>query len=162
MRSVRRLENLATSSVWLSARVKKTRGTRRINGRDSLVILVLLAAVNSLVGGARLQGFLARTPAIATHADLENYKGVVRRQMYQALVQMALLVAALLASVVGLARGRLSLFWVLAGNAAVLALGLAGKVIETKARSLPVREDGLAAEYRRVSASWLKKALPDF
>lgn len=124
--------------------------------------LFVLAVANGLAGVASLRGFLTRTAAIASRADLEAYKGVVRTQMYQALLQMGLLAASLLVGLAGLFTGKLGLLLVLGVNGAILALGLHGKGFETRARSLPVPDPSLADEYRRVGNVWLKKPLPDF
>lgn len=124
--------------------------------------LFLLAVANFPVGAASLRTFLSRTPAMATHQDLDGYKVLVRKQMYQALLQIVLLVGALGVGVVGLATRQLSLFPVLAVNGGINVGGLAGKRLEERARSVPVRDPSLSDEYRRVSASWLTRPLPDF
>jgi len=129
----------------------------------TLFLLVFAAAViNSLAGAASLHGYLSRTAAIASQADLERFKGLVRTQMYQALLQMGLLAGSLLLGVVGLVSGRLGVVLVLAVNGVIVGLGLFAKGLETRARTLPVRDPSLAEEYKRVCHAWLKKPLPDF
>lgn len=126
------------------------------------MLVFVLAVINALAGTASLHGFLSRTAAIASRPDLEAFKGVVRTQMYQALLQMGLLAASLVLGLAGLVSGRLGLLLVLAVNGVILALGLYGKRFETRARSLPVPDPSLADEYRRVGNVWLQKPLPDF
>lgn len=124
--------------------------------------LFFLAAAYLLLGAASLRTFLSRPPALATRHDLDGYKLLVHKQMYQALRHIVLLVAALGVGVVGLATRQLSLLPVLAVNGGIIVGGLAGKRPEERARSLPVRDPSLSHEYRQVSASWLTRPLPGF
>lgn len=126
------------------------------------LIVFVVAVINALAGTASLHGFLSRTASVATRADLEAFKGVVRTQMYQALLQMGLLATSLVLGLAGLFSGRLGLLLVLAVNGVILGLGLYGKGFETRARSLLVEDPSLVDEYRRVGNVWLKKSLPDF
>lgn len=129
---------------------------------SAFMLVFVLAVINALAGMLSLRGFLARTPAIASEVDLHAFKSVVRVQMVQALLQIGLLGGSLLIGVYGLFAGQLNFLLVLAVNGVVFVLGLAGKSTETRCRSLPVRDERLGAEYRRVCASWTAKALPDF
>lgn len=126
------------------------------------MLIFVLAVINWLVAMLGLRGFLARTPAIGSEADLLALKGVVRTQMYQALLQIVLLVTSLLIGVYGLFTKQFGLLLIFGVNGVILVLGLLGKSTETRCRSLPVRDERFAAEYRRVCASWTGKPLPDF
>ncbi len=126
------------------------------------LLLFAVAVINSLVGIVSVQGFLSRTAAMASRSDLEAYKGLVRTQMYQALLQIGLLAACAVLGLYGLLSGRLGLLLVLVVNGVILGLGAYGKRFESSARSLPVRDPSLASEYQRVSDVWLAKPLPDF
>jgi hypothetical protein len=129
----------------------------------TVFLLVFAAAViNWLAGAAKLHGFLWHTSAIASPADLEKFKGLVRTQMHQALLQMGLLTGLLLLGLAGLVSGRFGLVHVVTLNGVILGLGLLAKGLETRARTLPVQDSSLAEEYKRVCHAWLKKALPDF
>ncbi|HEY8150754.1 MAG TPA: hypothetical protein VIK51_17735 [Vicinamibacteria bacterium] len=47
-------------------------------------------------------------------------------------------------------------------NVLILSLGVYHKRVEERARSLRAGSEVLADEYRRISETWVKKALPDF
>jgi len=87
-------------------------------------------------------------------------------EMYLAVAMIVLLVAGLVAGLVTgmiiiLRHGMVGFLVVRLVNVVVLGLGLFHKGAEDKARSL--RTTGsLEAEYRRISHTWNKKALPDF
>lgn len=121
-----------------------------------------LAIVNGLIAGAGVQSFLSRGKAITTQTDLEEFKAMVRRQMYQALLQMVLLGAGCMIGLYGIFTGKLGLLLVLALNGSVFVMGAAFRGLERRARSFPVDDPGLQAEYARVCDSWLHKPTPDF
>jgi hypothetical protein len=58
-----------------------------------MLLLPAVAVVNAYVHGSQLQAFLKRTPAFDTYQNIVDFEKVVARQMYAALVQIALLVA---------------------------------------------------------------------
>jgi hypothetical protein len=121
-----------------------------------------LAVANSLAGYFGVSGFLSRRPAIGSETDLDEFKGMVRRQMYQALAQMAVLISAILTGIWGLASGQAGLWLVLGLNLLIMALGKLMTGQETKARSLPVLVPELAGPYQAVCETWVKKPFPDF
>ena len=132
-------------------------------GLPTLIYLVFgLAVVNGVIGGLGVQAFLSRGKPIATATDLAEFKAMARRQMYQALLQMVLLGAGCLIGLYGLLTGKLGLLLVLALNGLVFAMGMAFRGLESRARSLPVDDPELKAEYARVCNSWLHKPTPDF
>jgi hypothetical protein len=113
-------------------------------------------------GGTRVRSFLAQHSSICDQADLNRYKALARTQMYLALVMLVLLTAGFLSGIALIAQWRLvGLAYVVLANAAVAGVALVHRKFEKRARSLPTTPD-LEEEYRRVSESWVKKALPDF
>jgi hypothetical protein len=125
-------------------------------------IYLLMAAVY-LISLGQLRGFLAETRAIGDTRSLERYKDLVRRQMHLALVVIAVLLTGLALGLAMILRhGVTGLVVVLLANALVLVMGLYHKQMETRVRGLPAPSPELEEEYRRVSKTWLKKALPDF
>lgn len=125
---------------------------------------IYLAAVGvSVASAASLQRFAAAHPAIADRATLDEYKALVRRQMYLALGMLGLLAAGIVAGLALIHRqGLPALGAVLAANAVVFLFGMLHRRSERRVRSLPAASQELDAEYQRVSTSWVKKAVPDF
>ena len=126
-------------------------------------VLYVLAAAMMLWSRTELERFLGETPRIADDASLDRYKALVRRQMHLALALIVVLGAGIIVAMIVISRhGVVGFVLVLVTNLVVLGLGLFHKRIEIKARTLPAGSDALGQEYRRVSESWTKKALPDF
>lgn len=125
--------------------------------------IYLLAAVVMLWSLTQLNRFLAQTPDIGDEVSLERFKALARLQMYLALCGIVLLTAGMLAGLGVIARhGLLGLLVVILTNMLILGLGVYHKRVETRTRSLRAGSEVLAREYQRISATWLKKALPDF
>ncbi len=137
--------------------------------RSTFTLLMLLfpaiAIANAWWFGRELRAFVAATPSIASTADIERMKSVVRRQMIAALIQIPLLAAGPILYVVGLLRHVLQpgdVVFVIVPSAAVLALGLASKRIEAAARALPAPDHELRRQRDAIVRTWLKKPLPDW
>jgi hypothetical protein len=132
-------------------------------GAQNLLYLVFAAAmVNGIIGGIAVQSFLSGKKSIATTLDLANFKAMARQQMYQALLQMGLLGGGCLIGIYGILTGKIGLLLVIVLNGLVFIMGVVFKKVEEKARTLPVEDESLKGEYKRVCHSWLHKALPDF
>jgi hypothetical protein len=137
--------------------------------RSTYTLLMLLfpalAIVNSWWFGRELKAFVDATPAIASTADLERMKAVVKRQMIAALAQILLLAAGPAVYALGLYRHLLrpaDAVFVIVPSALVLAAGVALKRVEAAARSLPAADDELRRQRDAIAATWLKKPLPDW
>jgi hypothetical protein len=137
--------------------------------RSTFTLLMLLfpalAIVNSWWFGRELKAFVDATPAIASTADLERMKAVVKRQMIAALAQILLLAAGPAIYAFGLYRHLLrpaDVVFVIVPSALVLAAGVALKRVEAAARSLPAADDELRRQRDAIAATWLKKPLPDW
>lgn len=123
----------------------------------------VLAAAVSLWSLGRLNGFLAATRSIADRGSLARFKDLARQQMYLALAIIVLMGLGIIAGIIIISRyGLRGLAVVIVANFVVLGLGLYHKKVEGKVRALPAGSEALAEEYRRVSETWVKKALPDF
>jgi len=127
-----------------------------------LYLVFSLALLNWLAGMAALKSFLSRTPVIASAFDLENFVGLARRHMIQAMLQAFLLVAGMLLGIYVLASGQAGLLLVLALNGIILAAGLLGKPLEERARSLKVPDPLLAERYKSICSTWVEKPFPNF
>lgn len=126
------------------------------------VVYGLTAAV-SLWSLSQLKRFLAETRTIADEACLARFKALARLEMYLALAVIVLMVAGIVVGIAVISRGGLLGFaTVILANLLLLGLGLYHKRVEVRTRSLQAGSEALAAEYRRVSETWTKKALPDF
>jgi uncharacterized membrane protein len=111
----------------------------------------------------RVRRFLESTPVIADELGLTRYKAFVRVQMYCALAPLVLMPPGLALTLLVVVRhGALGLVVVLAVNAFLFALARTHKRLEARARSLETGSESLQQEYRRISNTWLNKALPDF
>jgi len=127
-----------------------------------LFIVFGLALVNMLVGTAGIRSFLANTRMISSTMDLDNFKRLVRRQMFQALLQMALLGAGLVLGIYALVKEEAGLLLILVLNAVIFASGQMGKGFEERARSLKVSDPLLESRYKAVCHTWVHKPFPDF
>ena len=107
--------------------------------------------------------FLDRNPRISSTRSLEEYKAVVKVNMYGALVQGGvLLLAMIMCLVVVYYYGMPGLLLVILSNCLVIGFAMYLKKFEKRAKELPTDSEELAAEYRRITETWIKKALPDF
>ena len=111
----------------------------------------------------QVRRFLESTPLIADELGLARYNAFVRVQMYCALVPLLLIPPGIaLALLVVVRHGAIGLVVVLAVNACLFILGRTHKNWEVRARSLEARSEFLQQEYRRISDTWVNKAVPDF
>lgn len=127
-----------------------------------LYLVFALALANWGIAMLGLRTFLSGTRSISSPIDLEQFSGLARRQMLQALSQVVLLGAAMILGIYVLASGQAGLLPVLALNAIVFFAGKAGKPLEERARSLPAPDPLLAERYKAICVSWIKKPFPDF
>jgi len=130
-----------------------------------MLLFPALAIVNAWWFGRELKAFLEATPAIASTADIERLKAVVKRQMFAALVQIPLLAAGPAVYFLGLLRQVLrpaDVVFVVVPSAAVLALSLATRRVEVAARTLDAPDEELRRQRDAIVDTWLKKPLPDW
>lgn len=130
-----------------------------------MLLLPAVAVLNAIIHGSQLREFLERTPAFATYQDIVEFEKIVARQMYAALVQIALLVAPGVVFVVGLVRGVLSvedILYVVLPSFVILALGVAIKKVENTVRSIPVADPILEERREHIVKVWMTKPFPDW
>ena len=137
--------------------------------RSTFTLLMLLfpalAIGNAWWFGRELKAFLDTTPALASTADIERLKAVVKRQMFAALVQIPLLAAGPAVYALGLFRHLLrpgDVVFVIVPSAAVLALSLATRRVETAARNRHTPADELRRQRDAIVDTWLHKPFPDW
>ena len=129
-----------------------------------VLVLFLAAGVNFFLGLRSLREFLAGTGSIESTMQLKLFKEMVKKQMYQALVQMLLLGGMSVVSVMGIVTDRISgwdFYTVLILNGAVWFAGNMAKGTEKRARNLRVSSE-LKGEYKSVCRSWVSRPFPDF
>jgi hypothetical protein len=130
-----------------------------------VVFLFLLGVINFIIALSSLKNFLSNTPSIKMIQDMDEFKGMVRKQMYQALLQIVILGIMGILVIAGILTGRLTFMeflFTLGLNLIVFLLGLYGKKVEEEARSLRVEDKSLDEEYRSICYKWVKKPFPDF
>jgi ABC-type multidrug transport system fused ATPase/permease subunit len=126
---------------------------------------LLLQAAMFLVavgGFFHVKQFLDAHPYIRRDGDFENFKRLVRFQMYVALVYIGLAVVGIAMSMyLSWAFGFFGLFVVVLVSVPHYVLGKQMKKLEQKSRELECAVQ-FADEYQRIGTVWRKKALPDF
>jgi len=130
-----------------------------------ILLLPVVATLNAIIHGSLLKQFLERTPAFATYQDIVEFEKIVARQMYAALVQIALLVAPGVVFVVGLVRSVLTvndILFVVLPSFWILAIGVAFKQVENRVRSIPVSDPILEERRYHIVKVWLTKPIPDW
>ena len=131
-----------------------------------VVVLFVFAVANWLVATLDLKKFLSLHDAMKDDSTFESFKALARRQMYQALLQLALMIALGVVGFVGIAIRQLNswgeILLFLALNGVMFALGKFTKNLEFKVKSLPAEPGPMAAAYAEVCARWCKAVVPDF
>lgn len=130
-----------------------------------VTVLFILALANLVWGRISLKKFMEVHKRISTVMELTRFKRMVRKQMFQALLQMVLLGAMGTLSFVGILIGSIDTIQflvVLAMNGIIIYTGNQGKSIENRARDLPVDDLELRTQYGNICRTWRLKALPDF
>ncbi|MGI2906550.1 hypothetical protein [Tolypothrix sp. VBCCA 56010] len=130
--------------------------------RFAYIGLCLLSIAISFYLKAQLAKFLENNIEIANDKSLEEYKSIVRLDMYGALAQIIVLISAF---------GSCVAYIVTQGFTGVFSLFLLGFAVsftkqisqlEEKARTLTCATTQLDRQYKNISHVWKKKALPDF
>lgn len=130
-----------------------------------VTVLFILALANLVWGQISVKRFMTIHKRISTMMELTRFKRMVRKQMFQALIQIILLGAMGTLSFVGILIGSIDTIQflvVLAMNGIIVYAGNQGKSIEKRARDLPVDDLELRTEYGNICRTWRLKAFPDF
>ena len=126
------------------------------------LVLQLCLFSLSLFGYFQVKRFLSTHNAIANPTHLDNFKTLVRMNMYGALAYMVLGVPALLLSIYfGWNYGILGIAGVTAINVLQLVFGQHLRKLEDKARHIQWSHE-FSGEFRTIGEAWFKKALPNF
>ncbi|MGJ5629461.1 hypothetical protein [Nostoc sp. CALU 1950] len=111
---------------------------------------------------AKVENFLEKNTAIANEKSLEDYKNLVRFNMYGALAQIVLLIGAFGSGIAYiLNQGSTGIFSLFLLGFAVSVMKQVSQV-EEKVRTLTCTTAELERQYTEISHIWKKKAFPDF
>ncbi len=130
-----------------------------------ILLLFVLGIINLLIGVKGIKDFLSQDSSIRTYQSLESFKNMVRKQMYQALLQLIILGTMTVIGIVGMLTGKLNfngilLFLLL--NVINIFAGKWGKGFENKARLLKVEDPKFLTEYKSICRTWFRKMFPDY
>ena len=109
--------------------------------------------------------FLSQNKSFNTYQDLEQFKSMVRKQMYQALVQIVFLGGMAILGIVGFLIGKMNTFeflMFLIFNGINVGAGKYGKETERRIRTLSIENLNIRAEYNSICKRWGRKAFPNF
>jgi hypothetical protein len=124
--------------------------------------ILLLAMVAAVALGLDLARFLSRVPALRSEDDLVEFRRVVSRQMYGALLMLAMAFASAAVIVAGTIAGATRpIEWMLLGIVGMLfgAVGLWTKSVERKAKVIAAEGD-YARQRDAIVEVWMKRPLP--
>ena len=127
--------------------------------------LMLLSLLVAVAFGIDLKRFLARTPALATPEHLEEYRRVVARQMYGALLILALALAAGAVMIGGIVLHRASpaeLTYLLVLGGVFVAVGAWNKSVEARAKSIAAADGEYVRQRDEIVRVWMKRPLPNW
>lgn len=130
-----------------------------------LVFLVvnLCSILAGLISGKQIKAFLKRHKTIANEKVLEEFKFMVRRQMYMVYFLLFFLIIGLFLNIVVIIHhGLLGLGVTLLVNTYSFWQSQYFRRLEKKARSLNAANELLARRYYLVTNTWANKPLPDF
>ncbi len=133
-----------------------------MNALNWFVLLLALAFINTVMSAVGIKKFLAVHPLIDSGQALESFKQMVRRQMYQTLIQIGVLIAANILALYGLFTGQINLLIVFLLNGVIFVMSKALKGFEAKAKDLEVSDASLKNQYEKICETWVKKPLPNF
>jgi hypothetical protein len=116
-----------------------------------------------LISGKEIKAFLKRHKTIASEHVLEEFKALVRRQMYMVYFLLYfLLIGLFLNVIVVIHHGLLGFALTVLVNAYSFLQSQYFRNLGKKARSLKAANELLERKYYLVSNTWANKPLPDF
>ncbi len=130
-----------------------------------ICILFFLGLINFIIGLNAMNKFLSQNKSFNTYQDLEQFKSMVRKQMYQALVQIVFLGGMAILGIVGFLIGKMNTFeflMFLIFNGINVGAGKYGKETERRIRTLSIENLNIRAEYNSICKTWGRKAFPSF
>lgn len=135
------------------------------------ILAIMLACptiglIFSLYFGSQLKRFLTSTPEIKSAQDMEQFKQLVKGQMYAALAQIVILSIPILVFVYGFwikeLKPNTDILYMLAPSLVVLGAGMAMKSVEHKVQNVPTKTEDLTKERDRIVDIWLHQPFPNW
>ncbi|BDA73097.1 hypothetical protein RIVM261_013580 [Rivularia sp. IAM M-261] len=127
------------------------------------VVVNFCSIFAGLIAGKQIKAFLKRHKSIADEYVLEEFKSLVRRQMYMVYFLLFFIIIGLFLNIVVVIHHGLFGFAVaLLVNVYSFLQSQYFRRLEKKARSLNAANELLARKYYLVSNTWANKPLPDF
>ncbi|BAZ08442.1 hypothetical protein NIES4071_02470 [Calothrix sp. NIES-4071] len=128
-----------------------------------LITVNVCSLFASLIAAKPIKVFLKRHKTIADEYVLEEFKTMVRHQMYMVYFILFFNVIGLFLSIVAVVNhGLIGLIVALVTNACSFYQSQYFRKIEKRARSLDTANELLARRYYQISDTWVNKPLPDF
>jgi hypothetical protein len=128
-----------------------------------MLILPALGAVNAVFHGRLLQHYLRQTKTIDDMAGLARFQKMVARQMYAALVQLALLLTPIILYFIGIPTEILrfaDIVYVMIPGGILIALGYHFKKVETEVCRIPAAGKDLDEQRLAVIKTWRTRPFP--
>jgi hypothetical protein len=130
-----------------------------------MLILPALGAVNAVYHGRSLQHYVRQTKRIRDMDGLAKFQKIVARQMYAALVQLALMVVPMVLYFIGIPTEILRLadiVYVMIPGGILIAVGYHFKKVESEACRIPALGEDLDEQRLAVIKIWKTRPLPDW
>jgi hypothetical protein len=131
-----------------------------------IFIILIIWFIIAITGAMRISNFLSKTKSIKTNRDLQDFKKMARKSMYQSLAFIGVAIIGLFLYFFGLITGKFNFYEIMLVvffMVIVLIINqLYIKKTEKQAMSLKVEDERFKKEYETVCKSWVKKPFPDF
>lgn len=130
-----------------------------------MLILPALGAVNAIYHGRLLRHYVRQTKRIRDMDGLAKFQKIVARQMYAALVQLALMVVPMAIYFIGIPTEILRLadiVYVMIPGGILIALGYHFKKVEAEVCRIPALGKDLDDQRLAVIKIWKTRPLPDW
>jgi len=130
-----------------------------------IVVFFIIGIINLFIALSAIKHFLNKQGQIETEYDMQCFKLMVKKQMYQALLQIIVLGIMGIIGLVGIVTEKLTgldIFVFILLNVCNIVLGMYAKKFEKIARTLSVEDELFANEYFSICNTWIKKPFPNF
>ena len=131
-----------------------------------LYAVLIVGAGISLWGWVQVRSFLASYPSIDSQKDLDEFKRIVKTNMYLALAIMAMFGIAIVLAAAGLYSGSLgwtglAMLLFIMGPVCAFA-GTALTFAENRMKAITLTDESFRSEFDHVVTHWTSSAFPDW
>jgi hypothetical protein len=130
-----------------------------------MLLLPALGAVNAIYHGRMLQHYVRSTKRIEDMSGLARFQKIVARQMYAALVQLALLVVPMILYFIGIPSQILrfsDIIFVFIPGGILIALGYHFRKVEAEVCRIPALGEDLDKQRMAVIKIWRTRPFPEW